>query len=255
MTVTLNLTPKSIGEITVYPIDFARHFGVHAFLTGRDGGVSPAPYESLNLGDHVDDEATNVAENRSRVAAAIGVHESRLIIVNQVHGRNVVNANDATSESSGDVIVDFGDGFAVAILVADCLPILIVDEDSPTLAVAHAGWRGLENNVLESALEHFDHRDAVHVFLGPCISGATYQVGPEVAEHFTNVPGAVTPDAEGKSRLDLRLVAIAQLLALGVAESHITVAQQSTDGGATFYSDRAQRPCGRFALVARRVIA
>ncbi len=255
MTVALNLTPKSIGDLTVYPIDFARHFGVHAFLTGRGGGVSPAPYESLNLGDHVEDLPTNVIENRVRVAAAIGVHESRLIIINQVHGRDVVNANEATAESSGDVIVDFGDGFAVAILVADCLPILIVDEDSPTLAVAHAGWRGLQSNVLESALEHFDHRDAAHVFLGPCISGEAYQVGPEVAERFTGVPGAIKQDVDGKSRLDLRVVAVAQLLALGVAESHITVAQQSTDGGATFYSDRAERPCGRFALVARRVIA
>ena len=135
------------------------------------------------------------------------------------------------------------------------MPILIVDEDSPTLAVAHAGWRGLQSNVLESALEHFEHHDAVHVFLGPCISGASYQVGPDVAEHFTSVPGALTPDTADKSMLDLRAVAVAQLLALGIAESHIVVAQQSTDGGTTFFSDRAQRPCGRFALVARRVIA
>jgi YfiH family protein len=244
-----------LGELDVYPVEFARHFGVRAFVTGRSGGVSAAPHDSLNLGDHVGDEPTNVQENRRRVAEAIGVDASRLVIINQVHGRDVVSANEATPESTGDVIIDYGDGFAVAVLVADCLPILLVDEDSPTLAVVHAGWRGLENNVLESALENFEHHDAVHAFLGPCISHASYQVGPEVAGHFTNVPGALTPDTGNRSRLDLRRVALAQLLALKITEDHITVATQSTDGGATFFSDRATRPCGRFALVARRIIA
>lgn len=255
MPIDLTLAPKTFGELEVYPIDFVRHFGVRAFTTGRAGGVSPAPYESLNLGDHVDDDPANVQENRRRVAETIGVEPHRLVIVNQVHGRDVVNANEATPESSGDVIVDYGDGFAVAVLVADCLPILLVDEDSPTLAVVHAGWRGLENNVLESALENFEHRDAVHAFLGPCISARAYQVGPEVAEHFTDVPGALAPDTGDRSRLDLRCVALAQLLAHNVADHHVTVASQSTDGGETFFSDRAQRPCGRFALVARRVVA
>jgi YfiH family protein len=251
----LTLSASQHGVLNVYPIEFARHFGVRAFVTGRTGGVSPAPYESLNLGDHVDDVPGNVQENRRRVADAIGVDANRLVIINQVHGRDVVNANEATSESAGDVIVDFGDGFAVAVVVADCLPILLVDEDSPTLAVVHAGWRGLQSNVLESALEHFEHHDAVHAFLGPSISAASYQVGPEVAEHFANVPGALTPDTGDRSRLDLRAVALAQLRALNVTEEHITMASQSTDGGATFFSDRAARPCGRFALVARRVIA
>jgi copper oxidase (laccase) domain-containing protein len=140
-------------------------------------------------------------------------------------------------------------------LIADCLPILLVDEDSPTLAVVHAGWRGLQSGVIASALALFEHRDAVHAFLGPCISAAAYQVGPEVAEHFTAVPKAVTPDTGDRSRLDLRQVALAQLTSGNVLERHVTVAADSTDGGATFFSDRASRPCGRFALVARRVIA
>lgn len=254
MPLELTLAPNALGDLYVYPVEFARHFGVRAFVTGRTGGVSPAPYDTLNLGDHVGDELANVQKNRKRVAEAIGVDASRLVIINQVHGRDVVAASDATAESSGDVIIDDGDGFAVAVLVADCLPILLVDEDSPTLAVVHAGWRGLENNVLESALENFEHHDAVHAFLGPCISAVSYQVGPEVAEHFTNVPGALTADTGDRSRLDLRRVALAQLLARGITEEHVTVATQSTDGGSTFFSDRATRPCGRFALVARRVI-
>jgi YfiH family protein len=251
----LTLAPKELGGLEVYPVDFARHFGVRAFVTARSGGASTGSYDSLNLGDHVGDDPANVRENRRRVAETIGVDPSRLVIVNQVHGRDVITANDATAESSGDVIIDYGDAFAMAVLVADCLPILLVDEDSPTLAVVHAGWRGLENNVLECALENFEHHDAVHVFLGPCISAVAYQVGPDVAEHFTSVPGAIPPDTGDRSRLDLRQVALAQLRTLGITEEHITVAAQSTDGGATFFSDRATRPCGRFALVARRVVA
>ena len=255
MPTELNLTPNELEGLEVYPVDFARHFGVRAFVTGRSGGVSVGAYESLNLGDHVGDDPANVQENRRRVAEAIGVDPSRLVIVNQVHGRDVVTAGDATAESSGDVIIDYGDGSAVAVLVADCLPILLVDEDSPTLAVVHAGWRGLENNVLESALENFEHHDAVHAFLGPCISATAYQVGPDVAEHFMGVAGAVTADTGDRSRLDLRLVALDQLHSLGIRDGHVAVAAESTDGGATFFSDRAARPCGRFALVARRVIA
>lgn len=255
MPIELNLTSNVLEGLEIYPVDFARHFGVRAFVTGRSGGVSTGPYDSLNLGDHVGDAPANVTENRRRIAEAIGVDPSRLVIVNQVHGRDVVTASDATAESSADVIIDYGDGFAVAVLVADCVPILLVDEDSPTLAVVHAGWRGLEKNVLESALENFEHRDAVHAFLGPCISAAAYQVGPDVAVHFTNVAGAVTADTGDRSRLDLRTVALAQLRALGITDGHVTVAGQSTDGGVTFFSDRATRPCGRFALVARRVIA
>ena len=255
MPVERNASRHATRVLNVYPIEFARHFGVQAFLTDRTGGVSPAPYDSLNLGDHVEDDPANVRENRRRVAEAIGVDAGRLIIVHQVHGRDVVVANQATADSTGDVLIDFGDEFAVAVLVADCLPILLVDEDSPTLAVVHAGWKGLQQNVLESALENFEHHDAVHAFLGPCISGPAYQVGPEVAEQFTTVTGAVTADTGDRSLLDLRAVAVAQLLALELSDHHIALARQSTDGGATFFSDRAQRPCGRFALVARRVIA
>src|ERR1700690_856202 len=114
----LTLTPRELEGLEIYPIEFARHFGVRAFVTGRSGGVSPAPYDSLNLGDHVGDDAANVQENRRRGAEVIGVEPTRLVIVNQVHGRDVITANDATPESSGDVIIDYGDGYGGAVLVA-----------------------------------------------------------------------------------------------------------------------------------------
>jgi YfiH family protein len=251
----VTLVAKVHGPLSVYPVEFARHFGVSAFVTDRFGGVSVAPYDSLNLGDHVDDDPEHVTENRRRVAQAIDVDPSRLVIVHQQHGTDVVAANEATPDSAGDAIVDFGDEYAIAVLVADCVPLLLVDEDSPTLAVVHAGWRGLQSGVIVNALRNFEHPDAVHVFIGPCISAEAYQVGPDVANFFSTVAGALTPDGTDRSRLDLRHVAISQLLEHGVSDGHVVVSTQVTDGGETFFSDRAQRPCGRFGLVAKRVIA
>ncbi len=255
MSTEITLTPQARGTLSVYPVEFARHFGVQAFVTDRFGGTSDVPYDSLNLGAHVGDDLDRVKENRHRVAEAIGVTLDELVIIHQTHGTSVIAANEATPDSTGDVIMDYGDGYAMAILVADCVPLLMVDEDSPRLCVVHAGWKGLKEGVLQSALSNFEHVDSVHVFLGPSISAEAYQVGPEVAQLFADVDGAVQPDVGDRSRLDLRHVAVTQLLAKGVGDDHITLSCQSTDGGETFYSDRAQRPCGRFALVARRVTA
>ena len=98
-------------------------------------------------------------------------------------------------------------------------------------------------------------RLGVHAFVGPCISFEGYQVGPEVAASFAHVRGALRADGGDRSRLDLRRVAVHELSTNGVFDDHIEVCAQSTDGGETFFSDRAARPCGRFALVAKRAVA
>jgi len=150
-----------------------------------------------------------------------------------------------------DGLVTSDSSVALAILVADCVPVLIVDPTTARVAVVHAGWRGLAGSVLSNALDLFARADELHVLLGPAISMASYQVGPEVAGRFTDVPGALAPDAGDRQRLDLRRVAAHQLVAAGVRDEHVYVTREVTDGGERFYSDRAQRPTGRFALVAR----
>ncbi len=255
MPTPVTLTPEARGTLRVYPIKSVRHFGVEAFLTDRFGGVSAAPYDTLNLGDHVNDDPDHVAENRRRVADAAGISLDRLIVVRQVHGIDVAAAHDVTPDTEADIILTYGDDLALAILVADCVPILLVDEISPRFAVVHAGWRGLRDGVLAAALAHFERSSTVHAFVGPCISAEAYQVGPEVASLFRDVPGAVLPDSADRSRLDLRALTLSQLIGLGVNDERITITPQTTDGAATFFSDRAQRPCGRFGLVAKRIVA
>jgi YfiH family protein len=240
------------GQLTVYPVESARAFGVDAFVTDRFGGASAPPYDTLNLGDHVGDQSEDVEENRRRVASAAGVDVTRLVTVRQVHGAKVLDAARVTPSSEADALVSDHDDVALAMLVADCVPLLMLDASSTRFAVVHAGWRGLQVGVLATTLRHFDDAASVRVFLGPCISREGYQVGPEVAEHFRDVPGALVADGGDRSRLDLRHVATDQLIQLGVRDEAIERSQQVTDGGELFFSDRAARPCGRFALVAKR---
>jgi hypothetical protein len=250
--IDVTLDAEIRGALTIYPVKSAVELGVDAFVTDRFGGVSAAPYDSLNLGDHVEDDANNVNENRRRVATAANVDPTRLVIVRQVHGANVLDASNVTATSEADGLVTKRDDVALAILVADCVPILLVDSASSRFALVHAGWRGLAEGVINEALAVFDDPATVHAFLGPSISPEAYQVGPEVARHFVDVDGALLADGDDRSRLDLRLVAAHQLLVAGVPDESIVRSRQVTDGGGVFFSDRAQRPCGRFALVAKR---
>ncbi len=248
-----SLSPEVRGALTVHRIDGATRLGVDAFVTDRFGGVSEGPYESLNLGDHVGDDHGHVRENRRRVAQAAGVEQ--LVIIRQVHGADVLDAANPGVECEGDGLFSSSSDLALAILVADCVPVLLVDEASRDFAVVPAGWRGLHTGVLARAVARFAEPATLHAFLGPAISGEHYQVGPEVAKNFDDVPEAVLPDVRDRSLLDLRRVGAHQLRRLGLDDTQVLTSDQSTDGGGLFFSDRAARPCGRFALVARRVVA
>jgi hypothetical protein len=184
------------------------------------------------------------------VSQAIGAE--RLVIVRQVHGDRVLHAREATPASEADALLSEDGDLALAILVADCVPILLVESASSRFCLVHAGWRGLRDGIIANALEHF-HAPDVHAFLGPSISSTHYQVGPEVAMHFEDVANALEPDGADRSRLDLRLVAASQLRGGGVIEERISISSDVTDGGDIFFSDRAHRPCGRFGLIAKRV--
>lgn len=248
----LGLSVEARGTLSVHRVESVRGFGVDAFVTDRFGGVSAGDYATLNLGDHVGDVPDAVRENRRRVAEALDLSPDRLVTVRQVHGSAVLDATSVTASSAADAIVTDEGDLALAILVADCLPMLLVDASSPRFALVHAGWRGLASGVIARALERFRDPRTVHAFIGPSISLEGYQVGPEVAAHFAHVANALVADGGDRSRLDLRHVAARQLLDAGVSDDQVTRSSEVTDGGEVFFSDRARRPCGRFALVARR---
>jgi len=236
------------GNLSVYPFAALREIGVDAFFTDRNGGVSTGPYASLNLGAHVNDDRAHVEENRGQVAEAAGVVE--LHITNQVHGHEVVDLDALSPQAEGDALTTKRSGAALAILVADCVPLVLADHER--IAVVHAGWRGLASEVIGEAVQFFSQPSNILVGIGPRISPQAYQVSLEVAAQFSNIPHAVLADVPGHSRLDLAEIARTQLASAGVLLDNITTSAQVTDGGEFFFSDRAERPCGRFALVAKR---
>lgn len=240
------------GNLPVFEFPALRAAGVDVFVTGRRGGVSTGPYDSLNLGTHVGDDVAAVQENRSRVAWAIGVSSDRLVFVHQVHGVDVVDARDVNVDTAADAIYLTESTLAVAIMVADCVPVVMANPVTRELVVVHAGWRGLAAGVLAAAVATLSGPSSSWwAGIGPSISGASYQVGPEVARAFAHIPGAVREDVGDRSLVDLHAVTAFQLAQCGLESSRIVLSPMHTDGGDTFFSDRHQRPCGRFALVAR----
>ncbi len=254
MLAALNLSESRRGDLPLFDLDRAREWGVDAFVTGRRGGISVGSFESLNLATHVGDDLAHVLENRRRVAAALQLDTTGLVTSRQVHGAHVSDVDQWSNEPLvGDALVTTRSDVALCVLVGDCLPLLVVDTTSPRFAVVHAGWRGLAAGVIGATLAHFEDPGALGVIIGPHISPGGYQVGPEVARQFFEVDGAVRADVGDRSRLDLVAIARHQLTLGGVGTRSITDCGPATDGGVFFFSDRAQRPCGRFGLVARRL--
>jgi len=156
---------------------------VKAAVTTRCGGVSAAPWDSLNLAVHVGDEPARVYHNRQYLCRSMGLHESRIGWLEQVHGTEVVElpvpgvpvADAASTRMPQTVCV---------VMVADCLPVLFCDRDGDRVAAAHAGWRGLAGGILEQTLSRFSRPDDVMAYLGPAIGPAAFEVGAEVRQAF-----------------------------------------------------------------------
>jgi len=208
---------------------------VHAVCTTRAGGVSLPPWDSLNLGDHVQDDLAAVAANRAILHQAIG---ARPVFLRQVHGLVVQHLEAATLDGTeADACVTSEPGVACAIMVADCLPVLLSDRQGTVVGAAHAGWRGLAGDqgfgVLEALFQAFEAQvfarrgggeSAVAAdtlaWLGPCIGPQAFEVGSEVREAFCAPdPGAAQhfrPGLKGKFLADLPALARRRLRRLGV---------------------------------------
>jgi hypothetical protein len=194
--------------------------GVHAACTLRTGGVSAAPYASLNLGLHVGDDPAAVMENRRRVAAALRLPGEPLWL-QQVHGVNVADADAEALRGPADASVTRRAGQVLAIMVADCMPVLLASDDGSVLGAAHAGWRGLAAGVLEATVAAMGvAAGCIHAWLGPAIGAAHFEVGDEVRAAFlAHAPESVAgfaANARGRWQCNLTLLARQRLAALGV---------------------------------------
>jgi len=139
----------------------------------------PSPYGSFNLGFHVGDDASSVADNRDRLATHLG---RPVYFPEQVHGVDVLRVAADTDVQVADAVVTSEMHHPIGILTADCLPVLFAS--NALVGAAHAGWRGLVSGVLENTLAEFSNPTEVSVWLGPCIGAAAFEVGPEVVDSF-----------------------------------------------------------------------
>lgn len=244
-------------------MDWALPAGVHAVCTTRVGGVSNAPFDGFNLGDHVHDDTQAVAFNRALLQTQLG--GARPVFLTQVHGVDVAQLNATTPDGTqADACVTQDAHVACTIMVADCLPLLFTDEAGRVVAAAHAGWRGLAAGVIEQTVRTLCELPGlspaqVRVWLGPCIGPDAFEVGHDVRAAFTACSG--TAEAEGyfkphpmhpsKWLADLAGLARMRLHALGVtsvagnnsASEWCTVSQSSR-----LFSYRRDGATGRFAV-------
>jgi YfiH family protein len=220
---------------------------VKACVTTRAGGVSLAPFDSLNLGDHVEDSPEAVAENRRRLTEHFSVRPAWL---QQVHGIAVAHA-DPGLVATADASWSATPGIACTVMTADCLPALFCDRAGTRVAAAHAGWRGLAAGVLEATLDSLAvPPEDVLVWLGPAIGPQAFEVGPEVREAFIQqlpqtAKAFVPSQNAGKFMADIYELARLRLAACGVTA--IYGGGFCTVSDPRFFSYRRSPRTGRFA--------
>jgi hypothetical protein len=227
---------------------------VRAAVSLRVGGVSSGPYGSLNLAAHVGDRLADVAENRRRVREALTLPEEPCWL-SQVHGTRILQA-DAPAQrepTEADGAVTHQPGRVLAVLVADCLPVLLARRDGSAIAVAHAGWRGLAAGVLEAAVAALHSSPGeLCAWLGPAIGLDHFEVGEEVQAAFCAAdPGAAeafAPNARGRWQCDLPGLARRRLAAQGLTEIH-GEAPCTFSRPEHFYSYRREHLTGRLAAL------
>ncbi len=223
---------------------------VKALVTTRQGGVSAAPYDSLNLGTAVGDNPEHVSLNRARVSALLPSPPRWL---KQVHGPRVVSADDITTPPEADASMTAVPGVVCVVQMADCLPVLFATGDGRKVAAAHAGWRGLAAGVLENTVAALDADPAtISAWLGPAIGPSAFEVGDEVREAFVGhdprAADAFVPHGPGKWLADLFSLARLRLDTAGLTQVFGGGLCTVSDP-ARFFSHRRDRISGRMAAM------
>lgn len=198
----------------------------------RHGGVSPAPFASLNLGINTADDIANVDENRQRFFSAIGAAGYSFASSHQVHGTDVLVATEAGRFDGYDALVTNTPGLLVGVTVADCVPILVYDREHQAVAAIHAGWRGTAGGIvtrtLETMQQHFGTTaDQCFAYVGTCIDNCAFEVGPEVAEQFA-ADVKRTDEQTGKSYIDLKAANARLLTNFGIPAAQVDISPFST---------------------------
>ena len=219
-------------------------------FTDRCGGVSAAPYEGANLGLHVGDDPQAVIANRAELSSRTGGFG--LATMSQVHGMTVFTAMATGDLGEADALVSTTPGIALVVQVADCVPVLLVDEVSGVIGAVHVGWRGAAADVVAVTVDRMKqlgaHSGALRAYIGPAICGSCYEVGPEVVEQVGKVmPTAPGSTSWGTPAVDLREGMRERLERLGIHSEF--VGECTYENPETYFSYRRDGVTGRQAGV------
>ncbi|NLF90751.1 MAG: peptidoglycan editing factor PgeF [Corynebacterium marinum] len=221
---------------------------VRMVFTTRAGGASSSPYESFNLGDHVGDDPAAVAANRARLAGVLGLAPDDIVWMEQVHSNNVAVVPGPVEAT--DAVVTTRRGLALAVLTADCVPVLLADHVNGVVAAAHAGRMGARNGIIPRTVAAMVELGAtpatIQVLLGPAASGRRYEVPAEMAADVEkHLPGSRTRTEQGTTGIDVRAGLVRQLMGLGV--TNIEADPRCTIEDTDFFSYRREGKTGRQA--------
>jgi purine-nucleoside/S-methyl-5'-thioadenosine phosphorylase / adenosine deaminase len=222
--------------------------------TTRAGGVSAPPYDTFNLGDHVGDDPSAVAANRKRLASSIGLDSDAVVWMHQVHCDRVVRVDGPVecAVDETDALVTTTPRLALAVVTADCVPVLLADARAGVVAAVHAGRVGAQKGVVARAVEAMvdagAHAADISVLLGPAVSGRNYEVPAAMAEEVeAALPGSRTTTSRGTPGLDLRAGIARHLMDLGITA--IDADPRCTVEDRNLFSHRRDAPTGRLASV------
>jgi YfiH family protein len=224
---------------------------VKALITTRHGGVSSGAFSSLNLGLLAGDDPHSVAENRARLRRLLPQAPQWL---RQVHGTRVVDADDLNETTEADAAIARRPGTVCAVMIADCLPVLLSDRAGSVVAVAHAGWRGLSSGVVENTVAAMRRAGASEMlaYLGPAIGPQAFEVGADVRDAFLrrdpDAAQAFAPHGGEKWLADLFMLARQALARAGVTAVHGGGLCTYSDP-ARFFSYRRDKTTGRMAAL------
>lgn len=225
---------------------------IHAFTTFRQGGVSQAPYDSLNLGDHVGDDKNAVKTNRTLLVEQFHLPQFPLFL-NQTHSTRIIRLPYDGNNLDADAVYTNQPNQVCLVMTADCLPVLFTNQQGNEVAAAHAGWRGLCDGVLEQTVQQFQAEpQQIIAWLGPAIGPRSFQVGEDVRQQFiAQDPSAAEafvrdPSEQGKYLADLYHIARLRLGKLGISQisggEHCTYLEKNA-----FFSYRRDKQTGRMA--------
>jgi YfiH family protein len=226
-------------------------------FTGRAAAAGSPPYRGFNLGGHVGDDPQGVTRNRSALAAALHVPADRLLFLNQTHGAEVLEAQGPwrSDVPEGDAVISAEPDLALAVLVADCVPVLLHDVSAGLVAAVHAGRQGLLAGIVPTVLDQMREHGAraIGAVVGPSVCGRCYEVPADLAAAAAEIaPSSLARSWSGTPAIDVAAGVVAQLHRGGVSVDWVPGCTREDDD---LYSHRRDGVTGRFAgVIVRRTV-